>query len=48
MIRTALLAGALALGSATGALAQEKVTLQLKWVTQAQIAGYYAALEEGY
>jgi NitT/TauT family transport system substrate-binding protein len=24
------------------------VTLQLKWVTQAQFAGYYAALEQGY
>jgi NitT/TauT family transport system substrate-binding protein len=28
--------------------ALDKVTLQLKWVTQAQFAGYYAALEEGY
>src|SRR5215213_4781791 len=26
----------------------DKVTLQLKWVTQAQFAGYYAADEEGY
>jgi NitT/TauT family transport system substrate-binding protein len=26
----------------------DQVTLQLKWVTQAQFAGYYAALEEGY
>src|SRR5919205_3549030 len=25
-----------------------KVTLQLKWVTQAQFAGYYAAKEKGY
>lgn len=25
-----------------------KVTLQLKWVTQAQFAGYYAALSQGY
>ena len=25
-----------------------KVTLQLKWVTQAQFAGYYAAVEKGY
>src|SRR5438132_8119811 len=24
------------------------VTLQLKWVTQAQFAGYYAALDKGY
>jgi NitT/TauT family transport system substrate-binding protein len=26
----------------------DEVTLQLKWVTQAQFAGYYAALEQGY
>jgi NitT/TauT family transport system substrate-binding protein len=33
-----------------GTPAQETadVTLQLKWVTQAQFAGYYAALEQGY
>ncbi len=28
--------------------AATKVTLQLKWVTQAQFAGYYAALEKGF
>ncbi len=28
--------------------APDKVTLQLKWVAQAQFAGYYAALEQGY
>ncbi len=33
-------------GSAGGDL--DPVTLQLKWVTQAQFAGYYAAQEEGY
>lgn len=38
---------ALALGTA-GAQAAEEVTLQLKWVTQAQFAGYYVALENGY
>jgi NitT/TauT family transport system substrate-binding protein len=27
---------------------KDSVTLQLKWVTQAQFAGYYAALEQGY
>ena len=27
---------------------QASVTLQLKWVTQAQFAGYYAALDQGY
>ena len=26
----------------------KKVTLQLKWVTQSQFAGYYAAKEKGY
>lgn len=28
--------------------APDKVTLQLKWVAQAQFAGYYAALEQGF
>src|SRR5207244_2794680 len=27
---------------------KDKVTLQLKWVTQAQFAGYYAAKAKGY
>jgi NitT/TauT family transport system substrate-binding protein len=37
-------------GGATGETSgpADKVTLQLKWVTQAQFAGYYAAKEEGY
>jgi NitT/TauT family transport system substrate-binding protein len=44
-----LLAGAMALGLGTGAAwAQDEVTLQLKWVTQAQFAGYYVALEKGF
>ncbi len=30
------------------AYAQEKVTLQLKWVTQAQFAGYYVAKDKGF
>ncbi|WP_109464736.1 ABC transporter substrate-binding protein [Albibacillus kandeliae] len=33
---------------AGGALAADEVTLQLKWVTQAQFAGYYVALEKGF
>lgn len=33
---------------ATPAFAADDVTLQLKWVTQAQFAGYYVALENGY
>ncbi len=40
-------AAALALGGAP-ALALDDLTLQLKWVTQAQFAGYYVALEKGY
>ncbi|MGR3484792.1 MAG: ABC transporter substrate-binding protein [Paracoccaceae bacterium] len=41
---------ALALTLPAAALAQDldEVTLQLQWVTQAQFAGYYAALENGY
>src|ERR1700740_1805962 len=33
----------------TGAAhADDKVTLQLKWVTQAQFAGYYVAKDKGF
>ena len=40
---------ALALGlSASIAQAADDVTLQLKWVTQAQFAGYYVALDKGF
>lgn len=35
-------------GLASGAVAQDEVTLQLKWVTQAQFAGYYVAEEKGF
>src|SRR3954452_16022387 len=35
-------------GDTGGTAAKTKVTLQLKWVTQAQFAGYYAAKEKGY
>jgi NitT/TauT family transport system substrate-binding protein len=38
---------ALALGTGS-ATAQDKVTLQLKWVTQAQFAGYYVAKDKGF
>ncbi len=41
------IAGAVALG-ATVAQAADDVTLQLKWVTQAQFAGYYVALDKGF
>jgi len=30
------------------AIAQDKLTLQLKWVTQAQFAGYYVAKDKGF
>jgi len=40
---------ALAVGfAASSAMAAEKVTLQLKWVTQAQFAGYYVAKDKGF
>ncbi len=38
---------AAALGAAT-AQAADEVTLQLKWVTQAQFAGYYVAKDQGF
>jgi NitT/TauT family transport system substrate-binding protein len=44
---TTALAGVLALGTSV-AQAAEDVTLQLKWVTQAQFAGYYVALDKGF
>ena len=42
-----LAAGALAL-TATTAMAQDELTLQLKWVTQAQFAGYLVAEAKGF
>lgn len=42
-----MLAAAVSL-TAMQAAAADKVTLQLKWVTQAQFAGYYVAKEKGY
>jgi NitT/TauT family transport system substrate-binding protein len=44
-----LIAGALTgLLAAGAAQAQDDVTLQLKWVTQAQFAGYYVAQDKGF
>ena len=43
-----LLAGVAALTLTATAGAQDKVTLQLKWVTQAQFAGYYVAKDKGF
>ncbi|MBB3996421.1 ABC transporter substrate-binding protein [Aureimonas pseudogalii] len=49
-MKTSILAGALiALGASTGISgAADALTLQLKWVTQGQFAGYYVAKEKGY
>jgi NitT/TauT family transport system substrate-binding protein len=41
-------AGGTTAAETTAEAAAADVTLQLKWVTQAQFAGYYAALEQGY
>lgn len=46
-LSTALLSGALAL-AVVPAMAADKVTLQLKWVAQAQFAGYFVAKDKGY
>ena len=43
-----LVTSALALLTATAAYAADEVRLQLQWVTQAQFAGYYVALDKGY
>lgn len=49
MKKLSLAAGFVALGlSAMAAQAADKVTLQLKWVTQAQFAGYYVAQDKGF
>jgi NitT/TauT family transport system substrate-binding protein len=47
LLASALLA-AFATGTATGVQAADDVTLQLKWVTQAQFAGYYVAKAKGF
>lgn len=47
-IKTTLGGAALSLAMMGPALAADDVTLQLKWVTQAQFAGYYVALENGF
>ena len=46
-IKSVIGATALALASGT-AMAADDVTLQLKWVTQSQFAGYYVALDQGF
>ena len=46
--RNLLLVLALSALSSSVAFAQDKLTLQLKWVTQAQFAGYYVAKDKGF
>ena len=46
--KTLFLTATAAAGMALPAWAQDSVTLQLKWVTQAQFAGYYVALANGF
>src|SRR6266576_4027255 len=49
MKRLAILAGTAGLVlSSFGAQAADKFTLQLKWVTQAQFAGYFVAKDKGF
>ena len=49
MKKLSVLAGAAVLALASGgAQAQDKLTLQLKWVTQAQFAGYFVAKDKGF
>jgi NitT/TauT family transport system substrate-binding protein len=47
-MRRLLLAAAMALGLSGAANAADPLTLQLKWVTQAQFAGYYVAQAKGF
>ena len=47
-MKRAIAAAVLATGLVTSAHAEDKLTLQLKWVTQAQFAGYYVAKDKGF
>jgi NitT/TauT family transport system substrate-binding protein len=48
MMKRSLVAAVVAAFAATGAWAQDAVSVQLKWVTQAQFAGYYVAEAKGF
>ncbi len=48
MKKSIIVGAALMLGALLPASAQERVTIQLKWVTQAQFAGYYVAKDKGF
>jgi NitT/TauT family transport system substrate-binding protein len=47
-MKALMMGAALAVLSALPAAAQERVTLQLKWVAQAQFAGYFVAKDKGF
>ncbi|MBY6134913.1 ABC transporter substrate-binding protein [Nocardioides marinus] len=47
-MRYIMTAAALALAAGSAVQAADDVTLQLKWVTQAQFAGYYVAQDKGF
>ncbi len=47
-ILSAALLGAFIAGQSVAVQAADDVTIQLKWVTQAQFAGYYVAKEKGF
>ena len=47
-MKNVLTAAAIALMATSAAQAADEVKLQLKWVTQAQFAGYYVALDQGF
>jgi NitT/TauT family transport system substrate-binding protein len=47
-MKNLLTGAALAVGLAASPVMAEEVKLQLQWVTQAQFAGYYVALDKGY
>jgi NitT/TauT family transport system substrate-binding protein len=45
---TGIALGALALAATSAAMGADPLTLQTKWVTQAQFAGYYVAKDKGF
>ena len=47
VVLAAVAATTLATATSSGSVKKDKVTLQLKWVTQGQFAGYYAAKAKG-
>jgi NitT/TauT family transport system substrate-binding protein len=48
MVKRLMITAMMLAGSWLPAAAQDKMTLQLKWVTQAQFAGYYVAKDKGF